>query len=168
MRVSGCGWRNIKGEHSFFLLCITSVYYQHDPTQLSICSLTIHALLHIGWDIRVASPVWTYWAFTMERHCNTLLWSIRSRCHPYTSISSFVTATAQLNQIQLLYDLHETLCLDPNQKKSTELIMICVGSVIHPLLVTHAKYKQIWTTFLLPPDNAKPYPQQYGTKFLLV
>ena len=54
------------------------------------------------------------------------------------------------------------------KRKAFNLFMICVGSVIHLLLVTHAKYKQIWTTFLLPPDDAKPYPQQYKTKFLLV
>ena len=58
----------------------------------------------------------------MERHCNTLLQLIKSRCYPYTSISSFVTATAQLDQIQPLYDLHEALCLDPDGKESTKLV----------------------------------------------
>ena len=98
------------------------LYYKHDPTRLSACPLTIHALLHIAWGIRVAGPVWTYWAFPMERHCNTLLQSIRSRRHPYASISSFVTATAQLDQIRLLYDLHETLRLDPDEKESNKLV----------------------------------------------
>src|ERR1700678_2029677 len=120
------------------------MYYKNDPTQLSTCPLTIHALLHIAWGIRVAGPVWTYWAYPMERHCNTLLQSIKSIRHPYASISSFVTATAQLDQIRLLYDLHETLCLDPDEKKESKLI--CVGSVNHSLLVTHVKYKQIRTT----------------------
>ena len=70
------------------------LYYKHDPTWLSACTLTIHALLHIGWGIRAAGPVWIYWAFPMEWHCNTLLQSIRSRHHPYASISLFVIATA--------------------------------------------------------------------------
>ncbi|KAF8803445.1 hypothetical protein BYT27DRAFT_7260186 [Phlegmacium glaucopus] len=98
------------------------LYYRNDPTRLSACPLTIHALLHIAWGIRAASPVWTYWAFPMEHHCNTLLPSIRSRRHPYASISSFVTAIAQLNQIQLLYNLDEALCLDPDKKESNKLI----------------------------------------------
>jgi hypothetical protein len=58
----------------------------------------------------------------MERHCNTLLPSIRSRRHPYVSISTFVTATAQLNQIRLLYDLDEALCLDPDKKETDKFM----------------------------------------------
>lgn len=58
----------------------------------------------------------------MERYCNTLLKSIRNRRHPYSSINSFVTATAQLDQIRLLYDLDEELNLDPDKKESKKLI----------------------------------------------
>ncbi len=49
------------------------LYYENDPARLSACPLTIHSLLHIAWGIKVAGPVWTYWAFAMECHCNTLL-----------------------------------------------------------------------------------------------
>ena len=48
----------------------------------------------------------------MERHCNTLLRSVKSRRHPYASIASFVTATAQLDQIRLFYNLHDELFLE--------------------------------------------------------
>ena len=58
----------------------------------------------------------------MERHCNTLLKSIRNRRHPYASINSFVTAISQLDQIQLLYDLDEELNLDPDKKESNKFI----------------------------------------------
>lgn len=98
------------------------LYYENNPARLSACVLTIHALLHIAWGIRVCGPVWTYWAYPMERHCNTLLQSIKSKRHPYASISSFVTATAQLDQIRLLYDLYEALDLDPDAKESCKLI----------------------------------------------
>ena len=98
------------------------LYYENNPAQLSACPLTIHGLLHIAWGIKVAGPVWTYWAYPMERHCNTLLQAIKSRRHPYVSISSFVTATAQLNQIRLLYDLHEALRLDPDKKENSSHI----------------------------------------------
>jgi len=106
--------QDYENEHSSFPLTYYTqidnrLYHENDPARLSTCSLTVHALLHIVWGIRVAGPVWTYWAYPMERHCNTLLLSIKSRCHPYASINSFVTATAQLDQIRLLYDIHEAL-----------------------------------------------------------
>jgi hypothetical protein len=101
------------------------LYYENDPAQLSACPLTIHGLLHIAWGIKVAGPVWTYWVFAMERHCNNLLQSVKSRCHPYACIASFVTATAQLHQIRLLYDLEEELFLGPEKKES--------GKFVHPL-----------------------------------
>ena len=105
------------------------LYYENDPARLSACPLTIHALLHIAWGIKVAGPVWTYWAFAMERHCNTLLQSIKSRCHPYLSIATFVTATARLDQIRLLYDLHEELSLDPEKKE--------ISGFVHELCTFH-------------------------------
>ena len=122
MRVSGCGLRNMKSEPLLFTSHGSHskryrLYYENNPTRLSACPLTIHGLLHIAWGIRVAGPVWTYWAYAMERHCNTLLQSIKSRRHPYASINSFVTATAQLNQIRLSYDLHEALSLDPDKEQ---------------------------------------------------
>ncbi|EKM79778.1 hypothetical protein AGABI1DRAFT_91151 [Agaricus bisporus var. burnettii JB137-S8] len=93
------------------------LYYRYQPHRLSACPLTLHALLHIAWGIRIAGPVWTYWAFPMERHCNALLPSIRSRRHPYASISAFVTAMAQLHQIRLKYNVHLELCLSPEVEK---------------------------------------------------
>ncbi|KAF7773523.1 hypothetical protein Agabi119p4_5690 [Agaricus bisporus var. burnettii] len=87
-------------------------YYAHHLNRLSACPLTVHALLHIAWGIRVAGPVWAYWAFPMERHCNSLLPSIRSRRHPYASISAFVVAMVQLNQIRLKYNLFSELNLN--------------------------------------------------------
>jgi hypothetical protein len=98
------------------------LYYEKDPAQLSACVLTIHGLLHIAWGIKVAGPVWTYWAFAMERHCNALLQAVKRRRHPYASIASFVTATAQLDQIRLLYDLDEALFLGPENKDSNKLV----------------------------------------------
>ncbi|EKM74272.1 hypothetical protein AGABI1DRAFT_95753 [Agaricus bisporus var. burnettii JB137-S8] len=99
------------------------LYYQNNPARLSACPLTIHALLHVAWGIRVAGPVWTYWAFPMERHCNSLLPAIGSRRHPYASIAAFVSASAQLDQIRLRYDLHQALCLTPEEKMYTETLI---------------------------------------------
>jgi len=111
----------IFSSHKFYSnLC--RLYYENNPARLSTCPLTIHALLHIAWGIKVAGPVWTYWAYPMERHCNTLLQAIKSRRRPYASISSFVTATAQLDQIRLMYNLHGALRLDPDKKENRGLI----------------------------------------------
>jgi len=133
-RVSSCGWRLMKSKHLVFLPHITlnlyRLYYKNDPNRLSVCPLTVHGLLHIPWGVKVAGPVWTYWAYPMECHCNTLLQSIRSRCHPYASITLFVNATAQLDQIRLLYDLDDELCLDLTKRKATNLYIICVCSII--------------------------------------
>ncbi|PPR00725.1 hypothetical protein CVT24_000949 [Panaeolus cyanescens] len=89
------------------------LYYMFKPQRLPCCPLTIHALLHIANGIRMCGPVWTYWAYPMERHCNILLPAIRSRRYPYTSIAKFVTAISQLDEIRLVYDAKEDLNLDP-------------------------------------------------------
>jgi len=99
-----------------------SLYYRNDPSWLSACPLTIHALLHIPRGITMTGPVWTSWAYPMERHCNTLLPSIKSKRYPYESINSFVTGIAHLDQIRLLYNLDDELRLDPDKKESNKFI----------------------------------------------
>lgn len=111
------GWGIMSSEYPVTLILdkgwiCNSLYYQYKPEWLSTCPLTIHVLLHIAWGIKTAGPVWTYWAFPMERHCSSLLPSIKSRRHPYASISAFVSARAQLDQVQLIYNLQEELHLD--------------------------------------------------------
>ena len=103
------------------------LYYKNNPARLSMCPLTIHALLHIAWGIKVAGPIWTYWAYPMERHCNTLLQAIKSRHRSYASITSFVSATAQLDQIRLMYNLHGALRLILTRRKIVVLFMILVS-----------------------------------------
>ncbi|OJT08402.1 hypothetical protein TRAPUB_690 [Trametes pubescens] len=86
-------------------------YYQHDASRLSVCPLTIHALLHIADSIRLAGPVWASWAYPMERYCGLLGPSIRSRRHPYASLNRYVLDSARLDHIKLLYQAHEVLSL---------------------------------------------------------
>ncbi|PPQ81548.1 hypothetical protein CVT24_000065 [Panaeolus cyanescens] len=106
----------IKNGFRKWVLSYEELYYERDPDRLSTCPLTIHALLHIADSIETMGPVWTYWAWPMERHCNKLLPSIRSRRHPYVCISTFVSAVAQLDQIRLKYNLVDALNLDPVKK----------------------------------------------------
>jgi hypothetical protein len=60
-------------------------------------------------------PVWTYWAFPMERFCGKLLRSIKSRRHPFANLDSYITAVAQLDQIKNRYNAHEELALLPKK-----------------------------------------------------
>ncbi|KAH9850528.1 hypothetical protein C2E23DRAFT_735077 [Lenzites betulinus] len=78
-------------------------YYQYDPQRLSACPLTIHALLHIADGIEKTGPVWTTWAFPMERYCGKLQPAIRSRRFPYASLNRYVVDQARLTQIKLMY-----------------------------------------------------------------
>ncbi|KAI0326297.1 hypothetical protein GY45DRAFT_1259252 [Cubamyces sp. BRFM 1775] len=89
------------------------IYYQGDPARLSTCPLTIHALLHIADSIMAAGPVWTSWAFPMERYCGSLQRSIRSRRFPFASLNRYVLDKARLTQVKHIYDLGDALRLAP-------------------------------------------------------
>ena len=86
-----------------------SLYYQYDVSRLSACPLTIHALLHIGSSIKANGPVWTNWTFPMERYCGDVVRHIKNRRYPYISINNYVTASAQLSQLKLRYNLYKEL-----------------------------------------------------------
>ena len=88
------------------------IYYQYNLSRLPVCTLPIHALLHLADDIRRAGPVWCYWAFSMERFCGMLANSGKSRRFPYVSLSNRICDIAQLNQIKILYGLEKELNLD--------------------------------------------------------
>ncbi|KAF7783322.1 hypothetical protein Agabi119p4_2698 [Agaricus bisporus var. burnettii] len=129
-------------------------YYQYEPRRLATCPLTLHALLHIAWGIKVAGPVWTYWAYPMERHCNTLLPSIRSRRHPYASINAFVVATAQLDQICLTYNLYKELSLSLlREDEETASIHI----MTHNSYPSYKLYPPKRVELISPPLRAKIY-----------
>ena len=84
-------------------------YYQHNISRLSACPLTIHALLHVGSSIRANGPVWTNWAFPMERYCGDVVRHVRNQRYPYIGINNYATSSAQLAQLKLRYDLDEEL-----------------------------------------------------------
>lgn len=90
------------------------MYYQHEPSRLSACPLTIHALLHIADGIVTAGPVWAYWAFPMERFCGLLQPAIRSRRYPYASLNRYLLDKARLEHIKLTYDLSAVLAMKPD------------------------------------------------------
>jgi hypothetical protein len=96
-----------------------SIYYQHNPSRVSACPLTVHALLHIADSIKAVGPVWCYWAFPTERYCGSLQPAIRSRRFPYASIDRYVMEDAQLTQIMMVYNCAEELALRPPRHAHT-------------------------------------------------
>ncbi|TDL18506.1 hypothetical protein BD410DRAFT_816196 [Rickenella mellea] len=90
-----------------------SLYYRSDPARISTCPITLHGLLHIADYIEAAGPVWTAWAFVMERYCGSLRPAIRSRRFPFASMDTHVEEKAQLSQIKLIYNLTAELSLSP-------------------------------------------------------
>jgi hypothetical protein len=71
----------------------------------------MHALLHIADSIETIGPVWTYWAYPMERYCGFLQRAIQSRRFPNASLNRFIAERAQLDQIANLYDISDGLAL---------------------------------------------------------
>ena len=84
-------------------------YYQYNEDRLSVCTLTIHGLLHIPQDIRTCGPVWATWMFYMERFCSILQAAIRSRRDPWTNITRRIFHIAILGQLEARYNLDDEL-----------------------------------------------------------
>ncbi|CCO35814.1 hypothetical protein BN14_09934 [Rhizoctonia solani AG-1 IB] len=80
-------------------------YYQYEATRLPTCPLTIHALLHMPHTIRKAGPLWTSWAFVMERFCGHLLPAVKNRTRPYEHLDNYVQRRAQMQVVSLKYNL---------------------------------------------------------------
>ncbi|CAE6478594.1 unnamed protein product, partial [Rhizoctonia solani] len=81
------------------------LYFQFKAERLSVCTSTVHALLHVADGIEAMGPVWCYWAYPMERYCGSLLPAIRSRRHPFANIDRRVQDLAMLYHIQQLYHI---------------------------------------------------------------
>lgn len=96
-----------------------SIYYQHDPSRLATCPLTVHALLHIADSIEAAGPVWASWAFPMERYCGSLQPAIRSRRFPYASINRYLVDHTRLQLIKLMYNVGQELNMKGANKAET-------------------------------------------------
>ncbi|QRW13660.1 Transposase family Tnp2 protein [Ceratobasidium sp. AG-Ba] len=80
-------------------------YYQYEYDRLPACPLTIHALLHIPYYIRMTGPLWASWAFVMERFCGYLLPAVKNRYQPYRHLDNYIMRTAQLKVVCHTYGL---------------------------------------------------------------
>jgi hypothetical protein len=70
-----------------------------------MCTVTIHALLHIADSIEATGPVWASWAYPTERFCGHLQRAIKGRRFIWSSIDNWVLRTAQAAHIRFLYHL---------------------------------------------------------------
>jgi hypothetical protein len=89
---------------------------------MAMCPLTIHALLHIADSIENAGPVWTYWAFPMERFCGRLKQAVSSRRFPWSRIDNHVTSIAHLDAIRMCYNLEDTVSLTRKKQPSGSVL----------------------------------------------
>ncbi|KAJ7226887.1 hypothetical protein GGX14DRAFT_555481 [Mycena pura] len=92
-------------------------YYQYDPSRLSACPLTIHALLHLPDNILNAGPMWTYWNYITERYVGYLVRSSKSCKNPYASFARRLREIAQNSLIKVKYQLSEELNLSPRREE---------------------------------------------------
>lgn len=108
-------WVLLYERYDFIRICLPAeyyiincrFYYQFDKTRLSVCTLTIHGLLHICDNIRFCGPEWTTWTFWMERYCGRLQAGLRCHAHPWTSLNNRVLHKAHLEVIDIFYGLED-------------------------------------------------------------
>jgi len=88
------------------LLFIYRLYYQYTEDRLPTCPLTIHALLHIPEYIRRTGPLWTSWAFVMERFCGHLLVpAVKNRTRPYENLDNYIQRRAQMQIAACIFSM---------------------------------------------------------------
>ncbi|KAG8703712.1 hypothetical protein FRC09_003998 [Ceratobasidium sp. 395] len=80
-------------------------YYQHTYERLPACPLTIHALLHIPYYIRMTGPQWATWSFIMERFCGHMLPAVKNRYQPYRHLDNYILRCAQMKVVCHTYGL---------------------------------------------------------------
>lgn len=87
------------------------LYYQYQSDRLPFCTLPVHSLLHLPNYIIDSGPLWTVWSYPTERLCGFIVQLSKSKKNPYASFARRLREIAQLNQIKLLYSLHNELDL---------------------------------------------------------
>lgn len=101
-----------------------------------MCTLTIHALLHIADSIKASGPVWASWAFPTEQHCGSLIPAIKSRRFPFPSLDRYVTELAQLTQTKMQYNLQDVLSLQAPKGDVTGLFSTpACEFLLHPKII---------------------------------
>ena len=74
-------------------------YYQYNYDRLSVCKLTLHAILHVPDNVIRCGPVWVSWSFSIERYCREITFCVKSKVVPYSAIRKHVLQMAQLSAV---------------------------------------------------------------------
>ncbi|KAJ3536499.1 hypothetical protein NMY22_g6010 [Coprinellus aureogranulatus] len=125
------------------------LYFKYDMERAPLCPLTIHALLHIADGIEASGPVWTYWAFPMERFCYRLRPYIKSMRYPWANLDNYVVLATQMDQIKQSYNLHREFAklaraskpnqfvIDSNEYSECRELRVVPLAVLIPALPLH-------------------------------
>jgi len=86
------------------------LYYQYKEERTSACTATVHTIIHLPTDLWNCGPVWTHWAFVMEREVQWCKAQIRdSRKEPFAHLSCKELHRKQIRTIMLRFDLENKL-----------------------------------------------------------
>lgn len=92
-----------------FIAILTSTcryYYQYDMDRIQVCTLPVHALLHVPADIRATGPVSSCWSWVMERFCGLLgIVATKGRRYPNTVIENRMQQHSLVLFFDAKYDL---------------------------------------------------------------
>ena len=150
---------------------IIRLYYQLSLQRLLACPVTVYSLLHIADGIEACGPVWTYWAFPMERFCGILQPWIKSRRFPFANLDNHVVAMAQILHIKIRYSLHEKLSWKPSSQGSQKgfcatnceyngLVIVCVIASLLKVLVLQILHAYFFTLMWLIPKSTTAYSRR--------
>jgi hypothetical protein len=92
-----------------------------------MCTVTIHALLHIADSIETCGPVWVSWAYPMERFCGKLQRAVKGRRYVWASIDNWALRSAQAAHIRIFFHLNpeDVLFAPPSQRTTVQLSSPC-------------------------------------------
>jgi hypothetical protein len=81
-------------------------YYQYDIKRIQVCTLPIHALLHVPHDIRATGPVSICWSWVIERFCGLLgTESRKKKQYMNANLANQMHSRALVNYFEARYDL---------------------------------------------------------------
>jgi hypothetical protein len=115
---------NGKDDRNFSLLLVLmfySLYYRYEPSRVTTCPLTIHALLHIASDTRHAGPLSRIWEFATERSMGVIARSVKSKRLPFAQLAETVKMREQLKAVGIRYNLIRELSLRKPRRNWKEL-----------------------------------------------
>ncbi|QRV77824.1 hypothetical protein RhiJN_05839 [Ceratobasidium sp. AG-Ba] len=78
-------------------------YYQYNYNCISVCKLTLHALLHVADDVLICGPVWVTWSYLTERYCREIIACTQQQVVPFATVARFVLQLAQLSAVAMRF-----------------------------------------------------------------